>query len=231
VTWAKICGLTHPDDVALCVSAGADALGFVVEYPADVPWNLTCDEAATLMRLVPDDVERVAVVGGAPGHVLAIAAALRPDLVQLHADEAPGTTAQLATDLHALGIRVAKALRFQVDTGLLLTRHEVPEDPVAAAQFYAAAGVDVLLVDSVSATRPAGTGRTVDLAVARAIRDGVDLPVVLAGGLRPDNVAAAISAVEPFGVDVISGVESPVGRKDPERVRSFLAAVRGSRRG
>lgn len=227
MTWAKICGLTHPDDVALCVTAGADALGFVVEYPADVPWNLTRDEAATLMRLVPDDVERVAVVGDSPSHVLGIAAALRPDMVQLHADEAPETTAQLVADLHGLGIRVAKALRFQVETGLLLTRHEVPEDPVVAAQLYAAAGVDVLLVDSVSATRPAGTGRTVDLAVARRIRDGVAVPVVLAGGLRPDNVAAAIRTVEPFGVDVISSVECPVGRKDPGRVRSFLAAVRG----
>nr|NLI49491.1 phosphoribosylanthranilate isomerase [Propionibacterium sp.] len=227
MTWAKICGLCRPDDVALCAASGADALGFVVDYPADVPWNLTLPQARALMALVPRDVERVAVVGEDPDHILTIADALGPDLVQLHADEDPATTALLVDALHARGVRVAKALRFDVASGALRTRHAVGDDPAAAARRYVDLGVDVLLVDSMSATRPAGTGRTVDLSVARSIRDGAGVPVVLAGGLRPDNVAAAIAAVEPNGVDVISGVEHPVGRKDPAQVRAFLAAVRG----
>ena len=227
MTWAKICGLCHPDDVTTCVDAGADALGFVVDYPAEVPWNLTVERARELMALVPAGVERVAVVGDDPDQVLSIAEALRPDLVQLHADEDPATTARLVQGLHALGVRAAKALRFDVDSGALLTRHELPADPVATARSYVAMGVDVLLVDSVSATHPAGTGRTVDLSVAAAVRRGAGVPVVLAGGLRADNVAAAVAAVEPYGVDVISGVEEPVGRKDPARVRAFMTAVRG----
>lgn len=226
MTWAKICGICHADDVATCVDAGADALGFVVDYPVEVPWNPTVEAARELMALVPAGVERVAVVGADPDQVLSIAEALHPDLVQLHADEDHATTARLVEGLHALGVRVAKALRFDVDSGALLTRHDVPETPVATARLYAALGVDVLLVDSVSRDRPAGTGRTVDFRMARTIRDGAGIPVVLAGGLRADNVAAAITAVEPYGVDVISGVEEPVGRKDPARVRAFLAAVR-----
>lgn len=226
MTWAKICGICHADDVAVCVEAGADALGFVVDYPADVPWNLSVAQAAALMARVPAGVERVAVVGDDPDQVLAIGDALRPDLVQLHADEDPGTTAVLAEALHALGVRVVKALRFDVDTGALRSRHALPASPVQAARDYVAMGVDVVLVDSVSAHRPAGTGRTVDLSVARRIREQLDVPVVLAGGLRADNVAAAIGAVRPFGVDVISGVERSVGRKDPQLVRAFLAAVR-----
>lgn len=227
MTWAKICGICHADDVATCLEAGADALGFVVDYPADVPWNLSVDEAAALMASVPAGVERVAVVGDDPDQVLTIADALHPELVQLHADEPPATTSVLVEALHARGIRVAKALRFDVDTGALRSRHALPASPVLAARDYAAMGVDVVLVDSVSAHRPAGTGRTVDLSVARSIRQQLDVPVVLAGGLRADNVAAAIGIVEPFGVDVISGVERPVGRKDPDLVRAFLAAVRG----
>lgn len=227
MTWAKICGVCHPEDVAICTEAGADALGFVVDYPADVPWNLTLAQARTLMSSVPAGTERVAVVGDDPGQVLAIADELRPDLVQLHADEDPATTGDLVHGLHGLGVRVVKALRFDIDSGLLLTRHQVPQAPVDTARMYADLGVDVLLVDSVSRHRPAGTGRTVDREVARAIRDTAGVPVVLAGGLRADNVAAAIEAVHPYGVDVISGVEGPVGRKDPDRVRAFLRAVRG----
>ncbi len=227
MTWAKICGLCHPEDVAVCCEAGADALGFVVDYPVDVPWNLTVGQARALMALVPPGIERVAVVGDDPDRVLSVADELRPDLVQLHADEDPATTARLVGDLHARGVRVAKALRFDVVSGALLTRHVVPGTPVATARHYADAGVDLLLVDSASVSRPAGTGRTVDLGVAREIRDGAGIPIVLAGGLRADNVAAAIASVAPYGIDVISGVEGTVGRKDPERVRRFLAAVRG----
>lgn len=227
MTWAKICGICHPDDIALCAAAGADALGFVVDYPIDVPWNLTVAQARDLMALVPSGVQRVAVVGEDPDQVMLIAQRLRPDLVQLHADEDPATTARLIEGLHTLGVRVIKALRFDVASGAPLTRHHVPGAPLDTARHYAEAGIDMLLVDSVSATRPAGTGRTVDLRVARAIRDGAGVPVVLAGGLRADNVAAAITAVEPFGVDVISGVEQSVGRKDPGLVAGFLAAVRG----
>lgn len=227
MTWAKICGLCHPDDVALCAGAGADALGFVVDYPVDVPWNLTLEKARDLMALVPPGVARVAVVGDDPDRVVSLAKGLHPDLVQLHADEEPATTAGLVNRLHALGIGVIKALRFDVETGALVTRHRVPDDPVSAAGLFVDVGVDMVLVDSVSARRPGGTGRTVDRTVARAIRDGAGVPVVLAGGLRQDNVAAAIAAVDPYGVDVISGVEGRVGHKDPQRVRGFLAAVRG----
>lgn len=227
MTWVKICGICHGDDVAICVGAGADALGFVVDYPVDVPWNLAPEQAEELMALVPAAVERVVVVGEDPERVLSIADRLRPDVVQLHADEAPDITARLVEDLHARGFRVAKALRFDVDSGALRTRHKVPATAVATAQLYAGMGVDIVLVDSVSAQRPAGTGRTVDLRTARAIRDQIAVPVVLAGGLRSDNVAAAIAAVQPFGVDVISGVEQPVGRKDPARVSAFLAAAQG----
>lgn len=88
-------------------------------------------------------------------------------------------------------------------------------------------GVEQLLVDSVSRTQVAGTGTTVDFRVARRIGDEVGAPVILAGGLHPGNVAAAIRAVHPYGVDVISGVELRRRVKDPAKVAAFIAAVEG----
>ncbi len=226
MTWVKVCGVCREQDVTICVAAGVDALGFVVDYPVDVPWNISVERAGALASLVPPGIERVAVVGEDASSIVEIAEALRPAVVQLHADEDPEATAGLVEHLHAHGVRVAKALRFDVASGRLVSRHSLPVDPLAVGALYAAAGVDLLLVDSISRDRPAGTGRTVDMRVARRIRDGVGLPVVLAGGLNAGNVAAAIAAVEPYGVDVISGVENPVGCKDPELVRAFVAAAR-----
>lgn len=227
MTWVKLCGVTSLDEVAMCAAAGADALGFVVEYPADVPWNLTLGEARWLLAHVPDDVARVLVVGDDVDLVLAHATALRPDAVQLHADEPPEATREMADGLRGMGIRVLKALRFSVETGEVLTAHDAPSDPVAAAKRLVGLGVEHLLVDSVSRTHVAGTGRTVDFRVARRIRDEAGAPVILAGGLNPDNVTAAIRAVEPFGVDVISGVEARRRVKDPAKVAAFLRAAHG----
>nr|WP_255436456.1 phosphoribosylanthranilate isomerase [Tessaracoccus sp. MC1756] len=222
-----MCGVTQADEVIMCAAAGADALGFVVDYPADVPWNLTLAEAVALFAVVPVGVERVLVAGDDPAAVLSLAEALRPDAVQLHADEGPETTRSLAADLHGMGIRILKALRFSVESGGVITDHDVPQDPVAAAQHMVRLGVDALLVDSISSTQVAGTGRTVDLAVARSIRDAVAVPVILAGGLAPGNVAEAIRLVRPHGVDVISGVEARRRVKDPAKVTAFTAAVHG----
>lgn len=227
MTWVKLCGLTSLGEVAMCASAGADALGFVVEYPAEVPWNLTLGEARELVAAVPAGVERVMVAGDDAGLVLAHAEALRPDAVQLHADEAPATTQELARELKAMGVGVIKALRFSVETGEVLTGHDSPPDPVDAARRLTQLGVEHLLVDSVSRTHVAGTGQPVDFSMARRIRDEVPAPVILAGGLRPDNVDAAIRAVAPHGVDVISGVEARRRVKDPAKVAAFIEAARG----
>lgn len=228
VTWVKLCGVTTPAEVDMCCRAGADALGFVVEFPAEVPWNLMREEARDLIDRVPDGVEPVLVVGEQSDLILQLASDLRPAAVQLHADEAPAETRAMATELTRMGVRVIKALRFSVETGEVLTAHDAPEDPVEAAQRLVSLGVGQLLVDSVSRRQAAGTGRTVDFRLARRIRDEVGAPVILAGGLRPDNVAEAVRAVRPHGVDVISGVEARRRVKDPAKVAAFLAAAQGA---
>nr|HID59322.1 phosphoribosylanthranilate isomerase [Desulfobacterales bacterium] len=219
----KICGLTSKEDIHLCASAGVDALGFVVEYPIPVPWNLERKTALQLMASVPPFVTSVIVVGDDPDEVLAITDMLRPNVVQLHGREPLDTTERLITKLKSLGVQVIKALRFSVRRGEL--NYDI-SDPVAACRSLADAGVDGVVLDSMTDSRPAGTGKSFDWKIARLIRDEVNTPVILAGGLNAENVRRAISEVRPYGVDVITGVESPIGKKDPSKVKEFIKEAR-----
>jgi len=226
MTRIKICGLSRDEDVRLCVQAGVHALGFVVEYPVDVPWNIDRMKARDLMSRVPPFVSKVIVVGDDPDTVVDLAVFLKPHAVQLHGNEPLSVTAALATAIRACGAQVIKAMRFSVETGICRT---VCENPFDAAKRIEETGVDALVLDSVSEVRPAGTGLCIDWGIARKIQDSVRLPVILAGGLNAGNVGRAIAAVRPYGVDVISGVETQAGRKDPVKIDAFVAAVRGGK--
>jgi phosphoribosylanthranilate isomerase len=222
MTHIKVCGLTSREDIHLCVSAGVQALGFVVEYPLDVPWNLNRRTAGELLRSVPPFVARVIVVGDDPLVVIGLTETLKPHVVQLHGKEPPSVTAKLAASIKEQGVQVIKALRFSVETG---RSSSTGEDPLDTARRIEDTGVDALVLDSVSETRPGGTGQSIDWRTAGKIRESLRIPVILAGGLHSGNVGRAIAAVNPFGVDVISGVEHPVGRKDPGKLRAFTKAV------
>ncbi len=225
----KICGITHEEDIAICVDAGADALGFVVEYPHPVPWTLTRERAAELMRGVPPFVSRVAVVGGDASTVLDICAATRPDMVQLHDDEPEKVVKAIATGLLDTGTRVIKAVRIPAEQDAF-----DPESPApprhfeSAAQRFLEAGAHAILLDTKTDDRPAGTGRTFEWRIARRVAAAVH-PVILAGGLTPRNVSRAIADVRPYGVDVISSLEDEGHRKLGGRVRAFVRAARDAR--
>jgi phosphoribosylanthranilate isomerase len=220
VTRVKLCGLTSEVDVALCVDAGADAIGFVIEYPLPVPWTIDRRRAAALIQGMPPFVMRVAVVGGDAATVLALVAATEPDAVQLHLDEDEATVTAVKEGLSGTGTRILKAIRISAGAAPPV------EDVLAAARRFADAGADAILLDSKTSGRPAGTGTPVDWSLARDVAAGLDIPLVLAGGLTPENVAGAIETVRPYAVDVISAVEDEAHRKVPERVRAFVAASR-----
>mgnify|MGYP000995119071 FL=1 len=227
MTRIKICGLMSIEDIGRCCEAGVHALGFVVEYPREVPWNLDRYAARRLMQSVPPFVTRVVVVGGDAGTVIALTEFLRPDVIQLHGDEPPEETARMVDGVKPYGVRVIKALRFDVETGRCLRPFD---DPWGATRSIEGAGADALLLDSASRLRPAGTGASIDWGLARSIRERARLPVILAGGLDAGNVGRAVAVVDPYGVDVISGVEGPVGQKDPRKIRAFVDAVTVARR-
>lgn len=219
----KLCGLMSEADIAMAVDAGADALGFVTEYPVAVPWNLPRGESARLAAAAPPFVTTTAVVGGAVNDMLDIARTVRPHFLQLHGDETLEQIRAVCDGLAGTGIKVLKALRINVDTGEAL--FDVG-DPVAACRVLAQSGVAGLVVDSKTSERPAGTGVALDWSVARDVRAAADIPFILAGGLTAGNVGRAVEVVRPYGVDVISGVEQESGVKDARRMQAFVAAAK-----
>ena len=222
----KICGNTDAEQVAWCAAAGADCVGFVVEYPAPVPWNLSREQTRDLLALVPPLTTRAVVTGGDPETVLTLARTLLPHLVQLHTDNTLEETARIARELTPLGIGLIRALRIDVATGQACG--EIP-DPVQAALALQETGVAAVLLDARTQPMPAGTGISVDWGTALAVRQALWLPLILAGGLTPQNVRSAVQQVRPYAVDVISGVEVSRGVKSPELIRQFILQANGFR--
>jgi phosphoribosylanthranilate isomerase len=202
--FVKICGITSPEDALLAAEAGADAVGFVFW-----PKSPRCVDAVTARRIadaLPPSVVRVGVfVDAGREELVRTADEAGLDLLQLHGSETPEALAELP-------LRALKAVR--VGSGFA---------PEMALQYEGrAAGI---LLDTLRDGKPGGTGEPFDWALVREVRRRASF-VVLAGGLSPDNIKAALEAVSPDGVDVSSGVEAAPGRKDPARVRAFVDVVR-----
>ena len=194
--FVKICGITSVGDARQAVAAGATALGFVF-WPKS-PRFVTPDLAAEIVRAVPPGVETVGVFVDAPiDSIIATVERVGLTTVQLHGDE----PAAYAT---ALKRPVLRAVRVGADPAA----DEWPEGTR-------------LLLDAIDPAVRGGTGMQVDWAGAALVAR--DREVVLAGGLTPDNVGAAIERVRPWGVDVSSGVEQAPGVKDPDKVARFVA--------
>lgn len=200
-TRIKICGLTRQEDVAEAVAAGADALGFVFYPPS--PRYVDPDRAARLMSAVPPFVTIVGLfVNADPAFVEGALERLPIQLLQFHGDEGEADCARF-------GWPYIKAAR--VRPGLDLLNY--------AASFPSASG---LLLDAF-VEGYGGAGRVFDWGL---IPQGLSRPVILSGGLDPDNVESAVRRVRPWAVDVSSGVERAKGIKDAAKVRAFIAGVR-----
>lgn len=225
MTRVKICGLMNTADIRAAVEAGADSLGFVTEYPVAVPWNIPRAKSAALVAAAPPFVTTTAVVGGRVEEMVAIARAVRPHFLQLHGDERLEEIRAVCDALAVTGIKVLKALRIDVESGEALF---AVRDPVEACVALERSGIAGLVLDSKTPARPAGTGVPLDWSALARVAERVSLPLILAGGLTPQNVGRAIAVVRPFAVDVISGVEREAGVKDPRLMRDFVRAVKSS---
>lgn len=203
----KFCGITSLPDAELAVAAGAWAIGLI--FWPESPRACSPGVAVEIAGAVKRRTEVVGVfVNQALEDVTATADAVGLTMLQLHGDEGPSFCAEAA---RRTGCRVIKAAR--VRSG-------------ADIQALNAFQTDYHLLDSHSPGRWGGTGETFSWELARAHRGHV--PVILSGGLRADNVAAALAATRPFAVDVASGVELSPGKKDPDKLQAFTLAVRSS---
>jgi phosphoribosylanthranilate isomerase len=200
----KICGITNAEDAALCVEAGADALGFI--FVEGTPRVVTPETAAAIIRTLPPFVTPVGVFWDHPaGHVKAVAEACGLRALQFHGDESPEDVAQFA-------LPVIKAIK----VGSAADLDQVERFEVAA-----------VLLDSPARWSEGEAREPIQWELAaRAARTR---RVILSAGLTPDNVARAVAVARPYAVDVNSGVESRPGRKDPGKVRRFIAAARSPR--
>ncbi|WP_353634292.1 phosphoribosylanthranilate isomerase [Halobacterium sp. NMX12-1] len=206
MTRAKVCGLTNEPDLRAAVDAGADAVGFIADVPVDTPREVSVEQAADLAAAAPPFVTTVLVtMPETPEQAVELVERVNPDAVQLHGDLSAGDVERVAENTRAAVLKTVDAA-----------------DPEGARYDDAA---DALLVDSVDEAGAGGTGRTHDWDATREFADSVDSPVVLAGGLTPENVAEAVATVDPFAVDVASGVEKTGGEKDHDAVRQFVASA------
>jgi phosphoribosylanthranilate isomerase len=193
----KICGITNLSDALVAVDAGADALGFVFYEKSTRCINPL--EAAKIIAKLPPFIQTVGLfVNEDIEKINWTADYCGLDIVQLHGDETPD-------DCLEVNRRVIKAFRMQ---------NNISIDPLGRYQ------VSGFLLDAWSPDAYGGTGRTFNWELAGAARQYG--PIILAGGLSPDNVAEAIEAVQPYAVDVSSGVESAPGKKDEGKVREFV---------
>ena len=227
----KICGVTSPADARLAAEAGADAVG--LNFVAGSPRRLDAESARAVAAAIPRGVLRVGVFAGtSAAEIRRLVGDVGLDAVQLHGhlfDDAPATDppercAELA------GLPVIRAVR--------LDAAPPDGDPLASARRWIAAArlagaapamaiVDATVAVSreTGAAALGGTGATVDWAALKRAAP-LDIPVAIAGGLTPDNVAAAIRQTGLQAVDTASGVELDLGRKDPAKMRAFVAAAR-----
>lgn len=204
MTRVKICGLTRPEDVRLAVAAGADAVGFV-HVPRSKRF-VDRDRIQELCRAAGPMVARVGVIADLPlEEALSLAHQTPLTVLQLHGQENGD---------------YVRALRSALDPRIGLWQAVRGDAPEARARAAALTDLlEALVLDS-----DGGSGTPFDWASAKGFDPGC--PVLLAGGLTPENVAPAVQGLRPFAVDVSSGVESAPGVKDPERLRAFFTAVR-----
>lgn len=204
-TRVKICGLRTHADLEIAIEAGADAVGVISNVPVDSPRAVPIETARELVTETPPFVTSVLVTMPTDADAaLDLIETVSPDAVQLHGPLATDAVARIATShpvISAIDVDETDEIEASADV------------------------VDAIILDSTDEHGAGGTGRTTDWERARAHVAALDVPVVLAGGLTPDNVASAIAHVEPYAVDVASGVEGDDG-KDAAAVNRFIAQAR-----
>jgi len=204
----KICGLMRQCDVQLCEELGVDVLGFVVEYPRDVPWNLTREQAKELIAAAKRPT--CMVTGGTPESVIALAEELKPAMVQLHYKETVFDTAEIAATLKQSGIKTIRAVHNDADI------EELCKTEIAA-----------ILVDSRTSENAAKSSLAVDTGLFNRIKERSTKPLIIAGGITPDNVSDIIARTGADWIDVMSGVEHSPGDKDKIKIEMLVQRARG----
>jgi phosphoribosylanthranilate isomerase len=209
----KICGITREEDLVKAISLRPDALGFVTGIPSSKR-NVELEEVKNLLKLMPSNIKSVIVtVPSDEIDIERIISKLRPDALQIHGD--------YPLDNFFLKNKAPSLCLIKAVNG---NSYQALENAEAAIDSF-----DAVLIDSLTSGKLGGTGLIHDWEMSREIRNAIfPKPLILAGGLTPENIRSAIDKVKPFAVDVSSGVELSPGVKDYHRMFSFIENVRNS---
>ena len=207
-TWIKICGTTCVEDALKSIEAGADALGFIF---APSKRRVMPEQAQQIIRELPPGIERIGVfMGSTAAEIASVVSQVELTGIQMHGEEFPPEVYAYLPRNRRDSMRKIKTLQVRAGKELKF------EDYAAAPD-----AVDAWLLDS-----GAGSGKTFDWQAARLQLGARQERFIVAGGLAPENVGDAVRTFKPWGVDVVTGVEREPGRKDPEKLKAFIAAVR-----
>lgn len=202
----KICGITRKEDLDAAAAAGADAVGFVVGV-ASSPRNLSLVEAERLIRQVPPFVKSVLVTVPKSLDELEVYEKLNPDAFQVHCEN----------------MHIAASVRLKLPNTTLIGAVNAHSTDAVSTAVKMAQLADAVLVDSFINGKFGGTGVTHNWELSRQIKQAIHpKPLILAGGLNPENVADAVAIVEPYAVDVSSGIEKQPGIKDHKKMVKFI---------
>jgi len=214
MTWVKICGMTNLEDALTAVDAGADAVGFV--FYEQSPRKITVEAARAIAAKLPANIERVGVfVNQTEDALCDVADRSGLTAIQMHGDH---------EDPHVADLVVARRPRLKILAAISMLQ----KSPDGWAMMWHPNVVHAFLVDSGDSSKHGGTGRTFGWRTSAPTLENIKKlgRVVAAGGLTPGNVCEALGILKPWGVDVSSGVEASPGKKDPDKVRAFVQAVR-----
>lgn len=218
----KICGITNVEDAHAAIDAGADVLGFIVDVPVDTPRKISADEAYNIIKTLPPFVPTtIVLMPRSVGEVVDVVERLRPNSIQLHGSESFDFVKKIKEKIKPT--KIIKTISIDKKTGK--TKFRETDDPTEAAKLFSEAA-DAILLDTYLDGIVGGTGTIHDWTVDKRISGQIKAPLILAGGLNPENVGKAVEIIKPYAVDVAGGVERE-GRKNHKKMRRFIKAAKG----
>lgn len=229
-TRIKICGIRTLEEIELADLYGADAVGFITEVPVESPRKLNSDTAASLVSEVPKGLNSVLVIMPKnSGRALELIEKVNPDIVQIHS-MLPLSELEILKE--KADIPIIKTLSIPAQEKTSGEKAEKAENTAFISELIEqvslleeAAVVDSILLDTGKSGKSGGTGCVHDWTLSQKITEETRLPIILAGGLKPENVQEAIRVVSPYAVDTASGVEA-CGKKDALKIKRFIEEVR-----
>ncbi len=209
----KICGIRNSTELAMSLNAGADAVGFITDVPVDSPRKITLPEASTLISKVPVFVTSVLVIMPENAEqAIGMIQAARPMAVQIHNTLSPRELKKIK----GMNVKLIQTIPVPQNA----------ENETLMTQIREIEGIaDAVLLDTSLGGKAGGTGTTHNWDISSRVVLDAGMPVILAGGLNPDNVSYAVQSVHPYAVDTASGVETD-GRKDEKKVMDFIKNAR-----